>query len=312
MRTSCLATLLAVLLYVPLVSAQQEKTTYTYDINGRPVPSTSSSRINGSAAETTTGLNGNRVPLQSTEEKVISDGPSGRVIERIVREFDASGQPAGSRKEVVEERKNPDGSKATSVAVYDSNINGGFALRERSTTLTTQTGKTVRSETTTERPTINGSVEPVERKLAVQTAADDRTTREEINIYRRSSGGFFEFAAAEIRVTTNQDGTSVTTVDRFANTATGKMDLTTREVRRQAKQPSGTETEVVDLYAPDVSNYSAAPVLREQQIVERTPGPGQTLTERLSVRRPEPRSGKLGPPEPVSESVCKGKCDPNR
>jgi hypothetical protein len=45
-----------------------------------------------SQSQTVTDLNGRWVPLESAEETVLSDGPEGRVVERLVKKFDSQGR----------------------------------------------------------------------------------------------------------------------------------------------------------------------------------------------------------------------------
>ena len=49
--------------------------------------------------------------------------------------------------------------------------------------------------------------------------------------------------------------------------------------------------------------------LYEQQVIEQKTGPGNSVVETVSVRRPtvsDPNT--LGPSRQISETVCKGKC----
>jgi hypothetical protein len=58
-----------------------------------------------------------------------------------------------------------------------------------------------------------------------------------------------------------------------------------------------------------VGDTAAGPQVQAQEVIERVPGPGGSVTERRSVRLPaqsDPRT--LGPLTKVSETVCTGKC----
>lgn len=283
--------------------AQSERVTYTFDLNGRRVPVEGQTSTNGSSRQVTQNINGRRVTLESSEEKELSRGPDGRVVERLVRQFDAAGQPAGFTKIRVEERKNPDGTTTTITAVFDNTLSGSYALRERTTALSAKSGDTTQTQTVAERPTLNGTLEVVEKRTVVQQPA-----RQDVTVYRRDGSGGFALSEREVAVTAEQNGLKTTSVQKYNSTATGKLDLAAQQVRRVETKPDGSEVEVVDVFGAGIGNYSEKPTLREQQIIERKPGPGQTLTESFSIRRPELGSGKLGAAQSISETVCTGKC----
>ncbi len=58
-----------------------------------------------------------------------------------------------------------------------------------------------------------------------------------------------------------------------------------------------------------VSGNESGLKLQEQQTIESTPGPGNTVVQTLSVRRPTVSDpGTLGPARQLSQTVCKGDC----
>lgn len=283
--------------------AQSERVTYTLDVNGRRVSVEEHAATNGSSRQVTQNINGRRVTLESSEEKEVSSGPSGRVVERVVRQFDAAGQPAGATKIRVEERKNPDGTATTVTAIYDNTLNGTYALRERTTALSSRSGDITRTQTIAERPALNGRLEIVEKRTA-----EEQPARRDVTVYRHDGAGGFTLSEREIAVTAEQGGVKTSTIEKYNTTATGKLALAGQQVRRVETRPDGSEVEVVDVFGAGVGNYSAKPALREQQIIERKPGPGQTVTESFSIRRPELGSEKLGAAQAIAETVCTGKC----
>lgn len=294
-----------------------QRVTYTYDLNGRREPvarqSASGSSTGSSSAQAVQSVNGREAPLEKVEERVISSGPDGKVVERIVRKFDATGLAAGSEKLLIEERKTSDGGTTTLTTTYDSNINGGYAMRERTTTQAAKTGDVLRAETFTERPSVNGGLEAWERKVAVTTGTDKDSQRD-VTVYRKSATGGFVEAVREITETKVQDGQTTTTVAEYNAASTGKMELAGQKVSRLQKNPDGSELEVVDVYGATspgrASPGAASPKLREQQVIERKPGTGNTLTETFSVRRTEVDSDRLGSLQKISETVCTGNCKP--
>ena len=66
--------------------------------------------MEGQRSQITRDINGRTVPVESTEERVLSDSGSSRVIERIIKRYDANGNPGPPERVRIEETKEPDGS----------------------------------------------------------------------------------------------------------------------------------------------------------------------------------------------------------
>ena len=118
-----------------LLSAQQSSVTNTtaVDINGRRVadgPAVVQSKSDGrsESTEVLQSINGRMVPIQRVQERILRDDSSGRVVERIIREFDQTGSPSAPSKEIIEEQKRPDGSSTRKVSYYRGDINGNMQL----------------------------------------------------------------------------------------------------------------------------------------------------------------------------------------
>jgi hypothetical protein len=291
-------------------------TTYTYDANGRRTPAAVSSAITSGSgsirAETTQTINGRSVPLESVEEKVISDGPEGRVIERVVKRYGQNGQPGQPEKVRIEEKKQPGGGTTVLTTVFDSDINGRFAVRERSTMRTSQSGDTVNAQTLVERPSLSGSLDVVERREEIRSGDPKKQVTTDLTVYRKDTNGGFAQAERITGQTVVENNQTTQTTATYNTNMTGKLELAGQRVSRVQKAADGTELEVVDIFgsAPPGRTPQNGPVLREQQIIERRPGGGQALVETFSIRRPDLESGRLGPARKISETVCTGKCLP--
>jgi hypothetical protein len=86
-------------------------------------------------------------------------------------------------------------------------------------------------------------------------------------------------------------------------------------VTKTVTRPDGLKDAVVDIFSRDVPGTVASPdaplKLQEQQSIESSPGPGNSVVQTVSVRRPSVSSpGTLGPPQQLSQTVCKGDCKP--
>lgn len=302
-----------------LLAAQTSTTlgTYTYDVNGRRVLSsqTGIAAASGSTANvrTSQSVNGRSVPAESVEEKVISEGPDGKVVERIVKVYDENGRPVSTEKQVITERKREGGSEV-STAIYRSDINGRLALAERAQTVTSTSGQQSTAQTTVERVSLNGGLEPVERHEAVTNSSGQRTDTD-TTIYRKDSNGSFRTAAREVVSTTQSGGTVTQNVSQYNTAVTGQMELTGQRVVTTTQRPDGGLIQVVDVYGMTtpgraVNGYSEGPKLREQQIIEKQVSPGGGFVETYSIRRPNLEGNSLGAVVKISETVCSGNCIP--
>ena len=139
-------------------------------------------------------------------------------------------------------------------------------------------------------------------------------TRSDETVYQRSENGGFVPRKREVSESVqNGNQTSVKSAVYQPVGADGQMKLTEQTVSSIVKAADGSETVQTSLYGSSwsgrVGDNESSPALREQDIVERKPGPGGTVKEVLSVRRPSPSDpNKLGPAVQVSETVCTGKC----
>lgn len=296
----------------------QTSGTYTYDVNGRRVLSSQSgvtvSAGASASVRTTQTLNGRRVPAESVDEKVVSDGPGGKVVERVVKVYDEDGRVVSSEKQVITERKLGEGRSEVSTAVYRSDLNGRMTLAERARTESTASGGQTTSQTVVERASLNGGMEAVERRQSLQQSSNGRTGTD-TTIYRKDSNGSFQAAAREVVNITKSGATTTENVTQYNTAATGQMELTGQRVVTTTERPGGGQTQVVDVYgmsAPGraVPNYASGPQLREQQIIDKSPASGGGFVETYSIRRPGQESGALGAPVKISETVCTGSCTP--
>lgn len=295
----------------------QQATTHTYDVNGRPVPGATRSVEGSDAANTRAtsvrNLNGREIPIESVEQRVVRESGGVRIIERIVKRYDANGRPGPAEKTTVEERKNADGTVNTVSTVYREDLNGRMALAERSTSQSSKSGSTISTDTTVERPTLNGIIETVERRQATRAEAQGSVT-ETTTAYRRDVNGRFGEALREVRdVKTEGDRQQENTAIYEASPNGGAMTLLRQIVASTTKRGNQTQTEMsvyeLESAGKVASAAEAKPVLRERRVVERS-ATGAGTVESVVVRTPlanDPQ--RLGPAQKVEETVCTG-CKP--
>lgn len=291
------------------------RTTTSVDINGNRVPDgpqldQTKSKNSVETTERMQSINGRLVPMERVEERVLRDDASGRVMERLIHRFDATGNPTTPVKETVEEQKRPDGSSTIQTTRYQGDVNGDMQLVQKTITETHKSGSTETSSTVLQRP-LNGSIETVEKKETVRVN-DGKNYREEDTTYRRDGNGGFGVAVRQTKEHSEQGAQATDNTAEYEIGPEGQLQLHGQTVAKTVTEPDGSKESVVNLYglnAPGTIDPDGKLKLFEQQIIDQTPRPGNKLVETLSVRRPtvsDPNS--LGPTQQISETVCKGKC----
>src|SRR3954469_13224959 len=150
------------------VAAQQSTRTAEYDGFGHAMPSpsysTSISGMTTTRVESRPSVNGNLVPTQAVQERLISDDGRKRVVERDIKRYDANGNPLAPERVRVEEEKQAGGATTTRTSVFRGDINGNLALAERSVKETRVSGGLTEVTETVARPSINGSIDTAEKR----------------------------------------------------------------------------------------------------------------------------------------------------
>jgi len=300
-----------------LLSAQQSSVTTTtaVDINGYRVadgPAVVHSKSDGRSetTEVLQSINGRMVPIQRVQERVVRDDSSGRVVERIIREFDQTGNPSAPAKEIIEEQKRPDGSSTKQVSTYRGDINGSMQLIEKSITQTQTSGSTENADTVVQRPTVNGSLETVEKQSVVKVKQPSGYT-EDKTTYRRDGNGGFRAAVRETTEHSEQGQQASDSTAEYELGSTGQLQLHSQKVTKTITAADGSKEQVVDLFGQNVPGTVDPGGLKlyEQQLIQKKQRPNE-VTETVSVRRPTVSDPKvLGSARQISETVCRGKCE---
>ncbi len=295
-----------------LCGAQSTTSTYTTDINGNKVVASQVVSNDGEHTQVTRSINGQRVPLEQTDERVISKDANGSVVEKIVKKFDETGHLASTEKIVTEERQNGNSSSVKSTT-YRSDINGGMREVERKTVDSEKQGPVIRTQAVVERPTINGALQAVEKRSIVTETTPD-TSHEDETVYRLNPNGEFTPAVRNISDTTHSGTQTVVKSAEYEPLAdASKMQLARQAVTTTTTRPDGSVVSQVDHYRASVPGLApdpdSKPKLYEQEIVQRGNGPAG-VTETVDVRRANANDpNRLGPPQRISETVCTGKCE---
>ncbi len=292
------------------------KTTTSVDINGRrladgPQIDQSRSKTSSETTERMQSINGRMVPVERVEERVLRDDASGRVVERVIHRFDATGNPTAPVRETIEEQKRPDGSSTVQTTRYRGDINGSMQLVEKTITETHKSGSTESSQTLLQRPTVNGSVETVEKKETTRTQ-EGTGYREDSTTYRRDGNGGFGVAVRQTKEHSEQGGQASDNTAEYEVGSDGRLQLHSQTVGTTVTRADGSKDSVVNVFGqnvPGIVDPTGKLKLYEQQIIEQKPGAGNGTVETVSVRRPTVSDpGMLGPAREISQTVCKGKC----
>ncbi len=310
MRRTLLFSLSSALLFAQ--QAPRRISSATYDLNGRPVAGATVVESRSDAeyrrTEMVQSLNGRSVPVESVQERTVSEEGGTKVVERIVRRFDANGQPGPPERSIIEQRINADGTGNILETRYRADVNGRQQLWERLKTEITREGNTERSEVQVERPGPNAAIELVEKKTAV-TRTTGQGSEQDVVTYRRGESGRLYQAARQVTERTKTGDQTVENLAHYEAQTPGQLQLTGQIVKRTVEQEGGTRTEV-DVYSSDIAGRPhGKPQLKERQLIERKPASGDGFVESVSVRRPSVNDPhKLGAAQKVSEIVCTGEC----
>jgi len=284
---------------------------WTTDANGNRVEGPRYTAVESPSGsqrvETLRSINGRMVPVQAAEDRVLRQDSQGKVVERMIRKYDANGNPGPPVRVRIEETKNPDGTTTIQSTAYESDLNGNMQLTERSTT---QIRKAATTETTTtvERANLNGALAPIERSRTVERPTSSGANVESTT-YRRDLNGNFTPAAQEVKQISKRGNEETTDAAHYEVGPDGKLVLTSRAVDRVRTNADGSQVADTEIY----SRFSAGrtgdvnadqPRLQEQIRRERTPGPGGVVVETTSVRARLPNDpSRFGAFERVSQTT---------
>jgi len=290
--------------------AQSDSVLLTPDLNGRSVEAALYTASDGDHTQLDQSINGRLVPLQKSDTHVLSESPSGRTTETVVRKYDATGALASTERTVTDEQKSPNGS-VIHATIYRSDLNGNFQESERRLIESQTQGATTTSNVTISKPGLGGSLEVAEKRNIV-TTVEANTTRETEVVQRLAQSGQFVDATRQVREETKAGNKMTTNTAIYEPDFDGRMSLSRQQVETTTKAPDGSAVTERNTYAP--APYGIArddrggSKLLEQEVIVRHEKNGG-VTETTTVSRPTISDPNLpGPSTVVSDLVCTGKC----
>lgn len=312
------ATLLNSPIFVEAAFAQSTTVSIAVDINGVRVASAPTVSLNdGEKSEYSQSVNGQPVPKEQTEKRVLSESPNEKVTETWLRKYDNNGQLLSTERTLTTERKLPDGGKSTTDSVYRADPNGGMTEKERKTVETRrQDAKTVATEVTIAGAGNNGGLETIEQHKIITTTEKISDTNskqhEDETIYQRSINGGLVANRRTVTDTQKDGNKTEASIAKYDGDIAGHLILSQQETSTTTVSKDGKLVTERNLYsvAPEGSSDAGTPKLIEAQTVERTPT-ADGVKETVNVRRASlDDPGTLGPATQLSETVCTGKCEP--
>jgi hypothetical protein len=297
-----------------MLMAQQvskQTSTYTFDASGQRVDGPNYTAVESPTGsqhvETARSINGRMVPIQAEEDKVIRQDSQGKVVERMIRKYDAQGNPGPPTKVRIEETKNSDGSTTIQSVSYQADINGNMHVSERAITKVSK-GATTETSTTVERATLNGSLEPVEKSMSVERPSGGGSEVQSTT-YRRDVSGNFTPAIQEVKQIKKSGNEETTDAAHYEVGTDGKMALTSRAIDRVKTNPDGSQVAETDVYSKFTAGHAGdtnadQPRLQEQIRKERVPAGGGKIIETTTSRAHLPNDPThFGPYERVSQTT---------
>lgn len=310
------------LLFVAVLAAQQtsrQYSSFSEDMNGRRVigPSWSETRTPTSFERTVSmrSINGQIVPQESVQQRLLRDSAREKIFERTVQLYDYDGKPLPPQRIRIEERKNPDGSTTVINTTYQQDLNGRFQVVERATGRVVASEKSRSESTVVERPNLSGSMEVVEKLSSIETKGPTQE-QQQVVTYRKGINGDFYEASRQVTERVKQEGLVTETMTQFEAGGAGQLQPATRTVSQIRTLPDKSEIRESTIYRPwTAGRVDQAGGFRasEQLLVEKRPGPGNTVVETTSVRTPSLNHPyTMGKYQKVSEVLCSGQCRPDQ
>jgi hypothetical protein len=260
----------------------------------------------------TTDANGRRIPIENTEERVVSDSGGLRVVERIIRRYDHNGIPGPPEVQRIETAKQADGGVKTTTTVSRGDVNGHTLLAERTTAMTIGAPGNTSTSVKVERLTANASFDVVEvREETTRTTGPGKTNSTSVTQRPDPNGRLTAVARRTVERTETPAGV-VENAAEFDTSATGQMQLARQVVTRTANAADGTIVSEVDTFETSgpgrVGPAEGPPQLTKRQVIENKPTPTGSV-QTISSAFPSPNDpGKVGPLRFGEQTVCTGDC----
>ena len=242
------------------------------------------------ALKTLRNINGREVPYLTDREETLEKTETGEVKERRVQRYDASGNPTQQELTKIETRTLPDGTVETTETLYQETLNGRMEPIERRTKRETTSGDVTRTTSSTQTRSVNGGYETVLREESVKRKIGEDRAEVETTRSARVGSGLAVVAREESKMSKAGAVSTTETTLYERNAATNKLTFAQRKVGKLTEHPDGTQAERVETYglktASGATNINASrPVLQEVVNRRTSIGAGGEVRETTEVQQ---------------------------
>ena len=298
---------------------------YSYDVNGQPSAGPvieqrrreigTRTEVDRTAMQP--NINGGAVPAVTSEQRTVSQGPGNETSERVIQRYDPEGRPTTKQVVKIEKRTLPDGTVTSTESVYEQDVNHNLQFVEKRTATEKKTAAGGSSTVMVERPSINGSMQVVERTDRTDTKRSETVTESVSSRRFADINGQLAERDREQSVATKQGAVTNTDTKQWQVGATGQMDFVSETTSRLTQKPDGSQVEDSQVYStriagttPDL-NTPYKPTLESETHRETMVQPSgkivETTTSRLrGVADPTSMTG-LVKTEQVTTPTSEGK-----
>lgn len=297
------------------VGAFQSSVMRTESLRSAPIQPvrTVETKSDGTTSRTTLtrNVNGREVPIESVEERVLSDANGVRISERVIRRFDANGNPGPPERIRIETRTEGD-TVRTLTTVLRTDLNGATQLAERSTAVTRSSAAGSETTVLVERPAPNGGFDVVERRAETSRTTGAGRTSAVAVIERKDPNGRLVEVARRTAERTEAPGAIRENAAEFEPGPAGQMRMVRQIVSATTIAPDGSSRQQVDIFEPSapgrVDAAGSPPLLTRRQVIETTVTPQGTVQILSAAVADVSNPGRVGPLAKVEQTVCTGEC----
>lgn len=238
-----------------------QQSSYVYDVNGQPAAGPaveqrrrdSGGRTEIERVESRPSINGGTVSARSTAESVVSQKAGEETSERVIQRYDPEGRPTTKQVVKTEKRMLPDGTVISTESLYQEDVNRTLQFVEKRTATEKKTATGGTGTIVVERPSINGSMQVVERTDRTDTKHSETVT-ESVSSHRFADiNGQLTERDREQSVATKQGAVTNTDTKQWLVGATGQMDFVSQTTSRLTQRPDGSQVEDSQVYTTRIA-----------------------------------------------------------
>ncbi len=249
------------------------------------------------ALKTLRNINGRDVPYLTDREATVEKTDSGEVKERRVQRYDAAGNPTQQELTKIETRKLADGTTVTTETLYQETLNGRMEPIERKTTKESKRGNVTTTSSATQTRSVNGGYQTILQEESVQRNMGENRAEVETTRSARVGSGLSVVAREQSTMTKSGSTQRTETTLYERNAGTNKLTFSQRKVGQLTERADGSQTEKVETYglktASGATNINATRAVL-QEVTNRSTRVGADGSVRETTRVQQRANGNAG------------------